>query len=347
MNSFLFLAGRIRAKESELLTMPQAERMIGATSLESAFRVLTELPYAQFIDKETHVSDFLEIINQGLHETKALLISGTDNHPALDFIWKEFDTNNLKRALKEKFIEGASVVGEFTESNGYAPFGSLTTSDLNELVFGITQNAEPSMFPDVYTEALAQAETIYKENGTFQPVEFLLDRAHFEYLMSLAKKIKNSFLKKYIRILADECNSKTILRFILTETKTLPDAFVPFGSFDAQDVVDAKIKDLDTFLEFLRDLDLIYTVDACRSYRKKEGDQHFLAFYERLLDKNKQTFLINAEAGEIETIQIPMVYFMRRVQNARVLKFIMFAKMYGLASEQIYGSLKNLFHFEG
>jgi vacuolar-type H+-ATPase subunit C/Vma6 len=346
MNSFLFLAGRIRAKESELLTMAQAERMIGSDSVESAFRVLTELPYAEFFDKETHVSDFLEIINQGLIETKELLLAGTDNHPALDFVWKDFDINNLKRALKEKLIEGAETIGEFSESNGYAPFGSLTMTDINEIIFGIKESEEPIEFPAIYLETIAKVEELYSEAKNFQPVEFLLDQAHFLYLKSLAKKLKNSFLNKYIQILADESNSKSILRFILTQTDISADAFVPFGSFNAQDVIKAEVTDLDAFLDFLLDTKLVYLVDACRDYRKKEGDEYFLSFYERLLDKQKLNFLINEEAGEIETIQIPMVYFMRRVQNSRVLKFIMFAKMYGLPAEQIYGSLKNLFHFE-
>lgn len=348
MNSFLFLAGRIRAKEGDLLTMAQAERMIGAASVENAFRVLMELPYAEFIDKETAVGDFLQIINQGLLETKDLLIEGTGNHQAFDFIWKDFDTNNLKRALKEKLIDGAEAVGAFTESNGYAPFGSLSVADVNELVFGQVQNEEePVSFPAFYTEAMAEAEALYAETENFQPVEFLLDQAHFEYLKSLAKKLNNAFLKKYVSVLADESNSKTILRFILTETEMMPAAFVPYGSFGAKDVMKANITDLESFLDFLLDTDLVYVVEHARSYLKKEGAEHFLAFFERFLDKKKQDWLLSEEAGEIETIQIPMVYFMRRVQNSRVLKFIMFAKMYGLPAEQIFASLKNLFHFEG
>lgn len=345
MNSFLFLAGRIRAKEGDLLTMGQAERMIGAVSVEAAFRVLVELPYAEFIDKETSVSSFLDIINQGLIETKNLLIDGTGNDLALDFIWKEFDVNNLKRALKEKLIESRTEIGVFDEGNGYAPFGSLSAEQLSSLVF--FQDEGEVDFPLIYKDALLEAVLIYEERKNFQLVEFLLDRVHFEYLMSLANQLKNSFLKEYISVLADECNTKTLLRFILSGEDLVPESFVAYGSFSKAVFMASDVSDIDSFVSFLVDTDLLYLVDDCRAYVKNNGESHFLAFYERLLDKHKQSFLINSEAGEIESIQIPMVYFMRRVQNSRILKFIMFAKMYGLPSEEIYASLKNLFHFEG
>ena len=66
VKEFLFLCGRIRALESKLLTHAQIDRMIGANSPEDAFRVLTELQYAEEFVEATRPQDYFQIIKKGL-----------------------------------------------------------------------------------------------------------------------------------------------------------------------------------------------------------------------------------------------------------------------------------------
>mgnify|MGYP000123776905 CR=1 FL=1 len=132
---FLFLAGRIRALQSKLLSDSQIERMIGAATATDAFRVFSELQYAEYVSANVGINDFESIIDQGLQETKSLIISGTENAPEFQYIWKQFDVNNFKRALKEKLIDGATSITNFSAENGYDPLANISKSDIEAAVF--------------------------------------------------------------------------------------------------------------------------------------------------------------------------------------------------------------------
>ena len=87
MADLIGICGQVRGLAPKLLSSGQIDRMVGAATAEDAFRVLTELQYADYIDQDTELSDFDAIITQGLHETRQLLGSGAGDHPGLDFLW--------------------------------------------------------------------------------------------------------------------------------------------------------------------------------------------------------------------------------------------------------------------
>ncbi len=334
MKDFLFLAGQIRALESKLVTQAQLDRMIGAKTPAEAFRVLIELAYAQYFDEQARPQDFEKIIEKGILETKDLILRGTDNAEAFDLLWKKEDLNNIKRALKLRIVDGKSEIENFDSSHGFSVFGSLSADDIQAAVFD--GNAE-KILPKEYAEVVAKADTLWEKEGVFQAIEFALDAAHFAYLSRLARKTGIGFIRTYIRRLADNTNLRALLRCILLQEKSLSkEAFMPYGTLSFADV--KEVSTLEAFKKLITKTDFFGLDDIFDD--KKSAEDNLLTF-ERAMAAEHQQFLTDAEDGEIGSIQIPLVYMEKRLRDARLIKFIMFAKFYGMETEKIYETIRN------
>lgn len=330
MTNFLFVNGQIRAMESRLLTPARLDRMVGAGSPEDAFRVLTELQYAEYFDDTVTAQDFSRVILQGLLETKNMVLKGTDNHKGFELLWRRYDLNNLKRALKEKLLKSNTELGEFTEENGYSLLGNIPKADLADLIF---EGKTSERIPFQYSEAVAQAQKVFAEKESFLDVEYVLDRAHFQYLKGIADA-GSAFLKRWFVFTVDSVNIRSIARAVLLREEPLPQsAFLPCGTFEWERI--SGIENAEDFVRFLRSTRF---ADAVSSDERTSEEQ--LLALEKGIDALYNEFLRSAQEGEIDSIQVPVAYFERRLQNARMLKFIMFAKFHGLSSEEIYKTLK-------
>jgi len=335
MGSFLFVNGQIRAMESRLLTPERLDRMVGAATPEDAFRVLVELQYARYFDEVVKPQDFSAILEKGLLETKDLVVSGTDNHAGLRFIWKRFDLNNLKRAYKLKLLENKESLSEFTEENGFCALGEISARDLEKLVF---KGELPEGFPKEYAKAVANIETVYQQTESFRSVESLLDQAHFAFLSGLAFRSGSSFMKELFNLTVDATNFRMILRSILILEEPLhEETFIPYGSFKWEDV--SKIQTEESLWKWAKDTRFY---DLLKKFKDTDLGEDKVLIIEKALDGIMNEFLHEAQFGAIDTIQVPLAYFEKRLQNAKMIKFIMFAKFHGLDTETIYKTLKKI-----
>ncbi|MCF7917560.1 V-type ATPase subunit [Candidatus Gracilibacteria bacterium] len=333
--SFLFINGQIRAMESRLLNVNRLDRMIGARTPDEAFRVLTELEYAEFVDEGTTANDFYRIIEKGLYETKDLIVRGTGNHPGLQFLWRRADVNNLKRAFKMKLLQKKTEIGTFSEENGFSSLGDINPKDIEKIVFTLKY---PEDLPVEYIEACENASKVFEHKHEFRFVEFLFDKAHFSYLAKVARKAGSSFLKSWLELQIDAVNIRSLARSILIlDEKLSPEAFIEGGTFSWEKAHAA------------HNMDILLRLTKETAFRElssvlMEHDSHEdkLLKIERECDRVQSLFLHDAQSGQIDTIQVSMAYFERRLQNSRMLKFIMFAKFHGLSSENILKTLKHL-----
>lgn len=332
VKEFLFLCGRIRALESKLLTHAQIDRMIGANSPEDAFRVLSELQYAEEFVEGTKPQDYFQIIKKGLLETREMIVSGTDNDPAFEFVWKKFDLSNIKRALKLKLIDGASELGDFSESDGFAFLGSLSAKEIEEAVFG----GEIKPLPREYRAALSEAERVYAKDNSFREVEFVLDAAHFEFLRRIAS---TPFLRELLIHEVDGTNLRSAARSVLVwEEKLAEAAVLPGGEIKAEmlSAIENKAQLAEAFLESeeFRKFANILTDE-------KKLSEEILVDLERAIHADEIEWISGQEESDIGTIIVPMTYLEKRVRNASRIKFVMAAKFYGIEPEKIYETLKH------
>ncbi|MCF7830480.1 V-type ATPase subunit [Candidatus Gracilibacteria bacterium] len=328
MANFLFVNGQIRALESKLLTTQRLDRMVGAATPQDAFRILVELQYAEYVDDTVTAQDFTKIIERGLLETKELIIKGTNNNQGLQFLWARFDLNNLKRAYKLKLLQEKTELGEFTEENGFSLLGNLSPEEITSLVFN---QSIPENLPEEYLEVIKSIEES-EGNKEFRLIEFALDKAYFAYLNKAARKSGSVFLKKLWKMLVDTTNLRSLARSILVLEEALPkEAFIEGG----------EVRWLDT--ENIKNLDFISSTpfaEILEGINDNDASEEKLMKVEKALDLAYKRFLGDASQGEISSIQVPLAYFERRLQNSRMIKLIMFAKFHGLKPEQIYQILK-------
>ncbi|MCK5460956.1 V-type ATPase subunit [Candidatus Gracilibacteria bacterium] len=336
MSNFLFVNGQIRAQESKLLNVNRLDRMIGAKTPEEAFRVFVELQYSEYFDDNIEPKDFAKVIQQGLKETRKLIVSGTENAPGLQILWLRFDINNLKRALKLKYLEGKTSIEDFSEEGGFSDLGNLNQKFLEEVVFEGKTRKE---LPDLLKNVVDRTEAILAEHDkAFRFVEYALDQAYFATLNIIVKKSISPFLKELFAFMVDRINFRNLARSIFILEEPLVDAtWIGFGN-----VAFTSIQEIKTVQNFIA-----WTSQTRFSEIGKELDETLskeenLVKIEKSLDAAYQKFLDQSVLGEIGSIQIPFAYFERRLRNARLLRFVMFAKFHDINSEEIY---KTLAHF--
>ncbi len=333
VKEFLFLCGRIRALESKLLTHAQIDRMIGAKSPEEAFRVLTELQYAEEFVEATKPQDYFQIIKKGLLETKEMIETGTDHDMAFEIIWKQYDLSNIKRALKLKLVDvAADLGGDFSESDGFAFLGSLTAKEVEEAVF----NGKVKPLPREYRAALELAGEVYAREESFREVEFLVDAAHFQFMKRIAT---HPFLKAGLTLMADSMNLRSAARSVLVWEEKLPaSAVLAGGTISVEELTAVETKE--QLVNICLGHELLRPMAELLKDEKKLPEE-ILVTLEREIYSRRLLWLSQQEQSDIGSIIVPMTYLEKRLRNASRIKFVMAAKFYGIPPEKIYETLKH------
>lgn len=334
MKNYFFVCGQIRAQESKLLNVSRLDRMIGAKSPEDAFRVFMELQYADYVDDKTQTKDFAKIIQKGLCETKDLLVSGTDNAEGLQFLWLPSDINNLKRTLKLKYLEKKDSIENFSHESGFSFLGSITKTELESLIFN---QEEVETVPAPISKVLSTVDKILEEhNNEFRFIEYALDQAQFKVFKNIAKKTYAPFLKNLLKFLVDMTNFRNVARatFILGE-KLPKEAWLDQSSFAFNSI--SKIENFKDFVTWTKKTKFESII---KQLDENLTDEENLIKVEKELDVLYQRFLENSVLGEVSSIQIPYAYFEKRLQNSRLLKFVMFSKFHNIDANEIYKTLE-------
>ncbi len=334
MADLSFACGQVRALQSKLLDINRLERMIEAPTAEDAFRVLVELQYSEYFDESTTVKDFDRIIEQGLLETKKLLCGGTQEDEGMQFIWRRFDLNNLKRVLKLKLVEKKKEL-VFTEENGFSVLGNLTKEDIEKYFF---EGKIATNLPAAFRNVLASAEEILqKHDNEFRFVEFALDRAYFTICSKIAETNNSSFLSELLQLWINAANVRNLARSILITKEKLPaEAWNEGGSYSFADA-----EKVENFADFQRFASRTEFTDIIADLDDSASEEENLLKLEKRIDRQVGDLLHNATQGGEVDIAVPLAYFERRLRNARMIKFVMAAKFHGLSFDAIHEALKS------
>lgn len=327
-SSLLFVSGQIAALEEKLLKRGQLDRMIGAGTPDEAFGVMSELQYSQYFDDSLQARDFANVIEKGLVETKTLLVNGSDHHPALDIVWARFDINNIKRALKERFLENWTELGEFTEDNGYSPLGTLDEGQIQSLVW--SGKGEESILTQTVEGLLSTGEFDVKA------AEIALDKAYFAHIQSNAR---SGEVKEYVRLLIDAYNVLSVTRSVLVLQQPIEaELWAEGGSLEY--VRFAGIDSVEALQDSFRATPF---VDRLKNANDSLSGEALLIEVERATDQYVYQWLKEISLGTDSILRV-LYYFEQRLQNARMLKTVMLGKFYGLDIASIQEKLKHVGH---
>lgn len=196
---YICLCAMLRAREPLMLTNEKAALCCDAQSFEDAARIIGECGFADMSGLDIEgvnkaVSDHLE----GIYEEVRRLSPGTE---AVDIFSAKYDYHNAKTLIKGE-AAGADQAGLYVCLGRVFP---------EKLVYAYTEDNYRDV-PPAMTEAIKKAKEIIGRSGNPQQADFVLDKAYYKEILDLAVASGSGFLVKYVKLLIDAANLKTLVR---------------------------------------------------------------------------------------------------------------------------------------
>lgn len=194
---FASIVSLIRVWESKLLSNSQYDRLIDSQNLEEALRILQDTPYGSFLEN----GNFETALSSAARNMYSDISNATPYSALVDLMRVKYDYHNIKALIKGKILDK-----DF--SNILIPNGVVAGDELRIAINSDFLRALPS----VMQEGIEAAFSDYEETKDPQRIDIILDKYMFIHMRQIVKNINNSFVDKYLSILIDLTNIKTLLR---------------------------------------------------------------------------------------------------------------------------------------
>ncbi len=195
---YLFLSASIRSRERELLTRSHVDRMLHAATVAESAQVLNELGYPPFDPgSETGLNEAIAQVRSTMfHELEQQM----PDKGILDVFKLKYDYHNLKTIIKSR---GGDVRHLLLDA------GRVRAEEMDAR---FRQTGKWDFLSPVPAAAAREAARVLAETGDPQRSDFVLDRAYFSELLTMAKATGCEFLIAYVRTLIDAANLRSAVR---------------------------------------------------------------------------------------------------------------------------------------
>lgn len=191
---YLFLASRVRALERKLLTAPRIEQLLTASDTAACSQLLSELGYEPIHD-EASLQASLKQQREAVFSDIARFMPEPE---LLDVFRLKYDYHNIKTLLKDR--SGGRLLMDA---------GCISAADMERQY---AESGNWQFLPKEMAEAAKEAADVLAETGNPQRSDFILDRAYFAQLCSLAQESRCAYLQEYIRAMIDAANLRSLVR---------------------------------------------------------------------------------------------------------------------------------------
>ena len=193
---YLFLASRVRALERKLLTAPRIEQLLTAGDVAACSQLLSELGYEPIHD-EASLQASLKQQREAVFSDIARFMPEPE---LLDVFRLKYDYHNIKTLLKDR--SGGRLLMDA---------GCISAADMERQY---AESGNWQFLPKEMADAAREAADVLAETGNPQRSDFILDRAYFAQLRSLAQESRCAYLQEYIRAMIDAANLRSLVRTI-------------------------------------------------------------------------------------------------------------------------------------
>ncbi len=213
-----FAVASVRSMENKLLSMQKLMQMADAKDTEEALRMLSDTAYGKTQIQDVH--NFEDMIQSHLEETYVSVAQLIPDEDLIDIFLYKNDYHNIKVLIKE----------EITRMNAKKLFVRGGTIPIEEMKKNFIERNYAEM-PIIDGEAVEEAISQYAKTKNGQYIDTILDRACFAAMDDRATKMKNAFVRKYVTMLADLTNLRTLMRVkkMGRPFEAFAEAFVPGG----------------------------------------------------------------------------------------------------------------------
>ncbi|WP_297629778.1 V-type ATP synthase subunit C [uncultured Clostridium sp.] len=332
MDSMMFtqVIPRLRVLETRLLDKSKIDRMIDGDSGNEALKVLQESEYGNVMTGIKRAEDYEEILSNELKRVYALVYSASPSKSLIDIMSLKYDYHNIKVILKGMFLKK-----DF--SNMLIPVGKMELSKLKYMI----ENNSLRDLPKRMKEGVIAASEDFEVNKDPQRTDIILDKYMFIELNDIRKELNHKFIDKYIRVLIDSTNLKTLLR-VKKQNKGrdfLEEVIIEGGSID-KDVLKALLTD---------SVENIATKLGHTDYAEmlREGIEEFTktnsaSLLEKLVDNYIMKLMKEAKFIPFGPEPV-LAYVYAKETEIKVVRIIMVGKLNNIATEVIRERLRDIY----
>ena len=196
---YLYLSAMLKAREANMLTRDKLERMLAAGNFNDAAKLLQESGWPDMSGMNASGVD--KALSERRSEIYAELERSLPEKALLDIFRARYDYHNAKAIIKG---EGMGVnTGNILSSAGRIAAGKLEEAFREDDFRDV---------PEKLGTAMAEAKGELARTDNPQAADFILDRAYFAELLSLAGQITSPFAAQYVKTLIDSSNIRTCVR---------------------------------------------------------------------------------------------------------------------------------------
>jgi len=321
---------RIRVLETRLLDKSKIDRMIDSNSAEEALKVLQETEYSNVMTNVKKAQDYEEMLSS---ELKRVYHEAYDMSPLkslVDIMSIKYDYHNIKVLLKGMFLEK-----DF--SYMLIPVGMI---EVSKLKVAIDTNSLTDFNP-IMRKGIEVAIEDFTAKVDPQRIDIILDNAMFQELLEMANSLEDQFTKKYVQVLIDLTNVKSLLR-VKKQNKS--------REFFLGVVIDGGLIDKESLVSFLTDA--VENVASKLSYTDyaevlKLGIDEYVAHGSAsLLEKLVDNYIMNMmkDAKMIAFGGEPLLaYIYAKETEIKVIRIIMVGMLNNITGEVIRERLRDVY----
>jgi V/A-type H+-transporting ATPase subunit C len=219
---YAYAVGRTRAVEARLLDRATIERMIDASDVHGALKVLEEAGYAHVDSPEKGLLPIDEILEQEESKLARFIKETSPDERLAAFIALRHDYHNLKVMLKAKIYHVSPAIA-------MSGLGSLSTEAISKAL-----DHETRELPNQFVVAIEKAEAVHSLRPSPEVIDIVIDRVMHEALLDLAQTIGIPFLTEQVQREIDFLNLSIFLRAkkMKRDRGLVEHAFVAGGNID-------------------------------------------------------------------------------------------------------------------
>ena len=184
---YLYLSAMLKAREANMLTRDKLERMLAAGSFNDAAKLLQESGWPDMSGLNAAGVD--KALSERRREIFAELERSLPEKALLEIFRARYDYHNAKAIIKG---EGIGVNADHILSGA----GRVDSARLEESF----REDDFRYIPEKLGAAMAEAKGVLARTDNPQAADFVLDKAYFAEILSLADEVSAPFAAQYVAI---------------------------------------------------------------------------------------------------------------------------------------------------
>lgn len=324
---YLDVIPKIRVYEKRLIDSITLNRIIDLEKLDDVFRFLSDTSYGENLKEDINICNYEVALSMEFKKLFNELKNIFDDSRVLDIFLKKYKYNNVKLMIKAKIlnIELGNILFNIDNFD-------------NDLIYKCIKKEDYSLLPEEIGNIVKKVCRDFEENNNPQRIDILIDNMMFSELINLSEKINNDFLKKYVKVLIDVFNIRTLFRIkkMNLGRKLFEDVVVSGGNISLSNLKNIFSDSKDNILNRFSTINVHkYVKNGLENYINTDD----LSILDKELDDYLMEYFRNAKI--LTTGLAPIFGYINAKENEiKNIRIILVGKINNVGSDSIKGRLR-------